>query len=71
MALVPTGTKLGIKFITKDKTSKNHQHDLTYNVVYPDANCNEEYNREIGRRLIYRVHKHIGKDVNSRVFFNF
>ena len=68
VALVFTGTKLGTKFNIKDKTSKEHQHDLTYSVVCPDANCNEEYNGETGRRLIERVHEHSGKDVNSRVF---
>ena len=41
VALVFTGTKLGTKFNIKDKTSKEHQHDLTYSVVSPDHNCNE------------------------------
>ena len=68
VALVFTGTKLGTKFNIKDKTSKEHQHDLTYSVVCPDANCNEEYNCETGRRLIERVHEHSGKDVRSHVF---
>ena len=57
MALVFTGTKLGTKFNIKDKTSKEHQHDLTYSVVCPDRNCNEGYNGETGRRLIKRVHE--------------
>ena len=68
MALVFTGTKLGTKFNIKDKTSKEHQHDLAYSVVCPDLNCNEGYNGEIGRQLIERVHKHSGKDVDSHVF---
>ena len=68
VALVFTGTKLGTKFNIKDKTSKEHQHDLTYSVVCPDANCNEEYNGETGRWLIEKVHEHIGKDVKSHVF---
>ena len=32
------GTKLNIK----DKTSKEHQHDLTYSFAFPDTNYNEE-----------------------------
>ena len=46
MALVFTGAELGTKFNIKDKTSKEHQHDLTQSVVCPDLNCNEEYNRK-------------------------
>ena len=68
MALLFTGTKLGTKFNIKYKTSKEHQPDLTYSVVCPDRNSNEEYNGETGRRLIETVHGHSGKDVNSHVF---
>ena len=68
VGLAFTGTKLGTKFNIKDKTSKEHQHDLTYSVVCPDANCNEEHNGETGRRLIERVHKHSGNDFNSHIF---
>ena len=68
VALVFTGTKLGTKFNIKGKTSKEHKHDLTYSVVCPDANCNEEYNGKTVRRLIERVYEHSGKDVNSHVF---
>ena len=71
MELVFTGTKFnikGTKLNIKDKTSKEHQHDLMYSVVCPDLNCNEGYNSEIGRQLIERVHKHSGKDVDSHVF---
>ena len=58
VALIFTGTKLGTKFNIKDKTSKEHQHGLTYRVVCPDAKCNEEYNGETGWQLIERVHEH-------------
>ena len=40
VALVFTDTKLGTKFNIKDKTSKEHQHDLTWSVVCPDLYCN-------------------------------
>ena len=68
MILVFFGTKFGTKFNIKDKTSKEHQHHLTYSDIFPDANCNEEYNGEAGRRLIERVHEYSGKDVNSHFF---
>ena len=32
----------GTKFNIKDKTSKEHQHDLTYSFAFPDTNYNEE-----------------------------
>lgn len=67
VALVFTGTKLGTNFSIKDKFSKKHQHDLTYSVVCPNANCNEEYYGETGCRLIERFHEHSG-NVNSHVF---
>ena len=35
MQLVYTGTMLGTKFNVKDKTKKEHHHDLTYSVKYP------------------------------------
>ena len=68
VALVFTGTKLGTKFNIKDKTSKEHQHDLTYKVVFPYPNCSEEYNGQTGRQLFERVHEYSGKDVNSHAF---
>ena len=61
-ALVFTGTKLATK------TSKKHQHDLTYSAIRPDANCNEKYNGKTGRRLIERFHEHSGKNVSSHIF---
>ena len=66
--LVFTGTKLHAKFNIKDKTSKEHQCDLTHSVVSPDLNCNEEYNGKTSRRLIEKVHKHSDKDVTFHVF---
>ena len=68
VTLVFTGTKLGPKFNNKDKTSEEHQHDLTCSVVCPDPNCNEGYKGETGSRLTERVHEHSGKDGNSHVF---
>ena len=63
MQLLYTGTKLGTKFDVKDKTKKEHHHDLTYSVKCPMKNG------ETGRRLILeRVNEHSGKDINSHMF---
>ena len=70
MQLVYAGTKLGIKFNIKDKTKKEHHHNLTYNVKCPVKNCLESYNGETGRGVIERVNEHSGKDVNSHMFKN-
>ena len=68
MQIVYQGTKLGTKFNVKDKTKKEHHHDLTYSVKCPMKNCLESYNGETGRRLIERVNEHSGTDVNSHIF---
>ena len=63
MQLFYTETKLGTKFNAKDKTKKEHHHDLTYSVKCPMKNG------ETGRRLILeRVNEHSGKDINSHMF---
>ena len=68
MQPVYTGSKLGTKFNVKDKTKKEHHHDLTYSVKCPIKNCLESHNGETGRRLIERVNEHSGKDINSHMF---
>ena len=52
MQLVYAGTKLRTKFYIKDKTKKEHHHDLTWSVKCPMKNCLESYNCETGRRII-------------------
>ena len=68
MQLVYTGTKLGTKFNVKDKSKKEHHHDLTYSVKFPMKNCLESYNGETGRKPIKRVNEHSRKDINSLMF---
>ena len=68
MQLVYTGTKLGTKFNVKDKTKKEHHHDLTYSVKCPMKNCLESYNGETGRKPVERVNEHSGKYINSHTF---
>ena len=66
--IVYTGTKLSSKFSIKDKTKKEHQHDLIYSVKCPDDTCNVSYNGEIGRRLAERVKDHSGRDKDSHMY---
>ena len=47
-----SGTKLGSKFTKiKDKTIKEHQHDVVYYVKCPERQCSEDYTGETARRL--------------------
>ena len=41
MQLVYTGSKTGTKFNVKDKTKKEHHHDLSYSVKCSKKNCLE------------------------------
>ena len=49
MALVFTDRKFSTMFNIKDETTKDNQHDITYGVVCPDANHDEEHNGKTGR----------------------
>ena len=59
------GAKLGSNFQIKDKTKLDHKHDLLYYVKCPE--CQEDYIREIGRRLHERIRDHSGKDSRSHM----
>ena len=59
------GAKLGSNFQIKDKTKLDHKHDLLYYVKCPE--CQEDYIREIGRRLHERIRNHSGKDSRSHM----
>ena len=60
--IIYTRTKLASKFNIKDKTSKEHKHDLIYKAQCPDLNCDETYIGEIGRRFSERIIDHSGRD---------
>ena len=60
--VIYTRTKLASKFNIKDKTSKEHKHDLIYKAQCPDLNCDETYIGEIGRRFSERIIDHSGRD---------
>ena len=51
-------SKPGTKFYVKDKTKKEHHHDLTHSIKCPIT----------GRRLIERVNEHSEKNINSHMF---
>ena len=47
-----SGTRLSSKFTKiKDKTVKEHQHDIVYYVEFPESQCSEDYTGETARRL--------------------
>ena len=55
-----TWTKLGTQFHIKDKTKKEYQQDLTYNVKCPVDACS--HNWKTGSRLSERVNEDCCKD---------
>ena len=58
-----SGTKLGSKFTKiKDKTIKEHQHDVVYYVKCPESQCSEDYTGETAPRLSERLLEHNGRD---------
>ena len=65
--IIYTGTKLGTNFTVKDKTIKEHQHDLVYEVKCPEPTCKDSYIGEVSRRLGERIKDHCGRDSKSHV----
>ena len=63
--VVFTGKRLTSKFKIKDDISKEHKHNLVYEVKCPD--CNANYIGETGKRLSERANEH-SKDVTLHVF---
>ena len=61
------GTRLSSKFSTKDRTEKQHCHNLVYQVTCPTVTCRASYIGETGRRLGTRAAEHAGKDTKSNV----
>ena len=64
--LVYTSRKLSSFFSLKDKTEKEHKHDVVYN--FNCGECNQQYIGETGRRFGRRVHEHIATDKKSHVY---
>ena len=58
-----SGTRLTSRFTKiKDKTVKEHQHDIIYYVKCPESQCPEDYTGEMAQRLSERVLCRNGKD---------
>ena len=63
-----SGTRLSSKFTEiKDKTVKEHQHDIVYYVKCPESQCSEDYTGETAQRLSERVLDHSGRDAKSHL----
>ena len=63
-----SGTRLSSKFTKKkDKTVKDHQHDIVYYVKCPESQCSEDYTGKAARRLSERVLDHKGRDAKSHL----
>ena len=62
------GTRLSSKFTKiKDKTVKEHEHDIVYYAKCPESQCSEHYTGEMTRRLSERVLDHNGRDAKSHL----
>lgn len=61
------GTPLSSHFNLKDKTNKDHIHNLVYKITCPEATCQQTYVGETGRRLSHRIHEHC-HDINSKIY---
>ena len=66
--VIYTRTKLASKFNIKDKTSKEHKHDLIYKVQCPDLDCDQTYIGKIGSRFSERIIDHTGCDDKSHLY---
>ena len=63
-----SGTILSSKFEKiKDKTVKDHQHDIVYYVKCPESQCSEDYTGETAQKLSERVPDHNGRDAKSHL----
>ena len=63
-----SGARLSSKFTkVKDKTVKEHEHDIVYHVKCPDSQCSEDYTGKMARRLSERVLDHNGRYAKSHL----
>ena len=63
-----SGTRLSSKFTKiKDKTKKEHQHDIVYYVKCLESQCSEDHTGETARRLSERAFDHNGRDAKSHL----
>ena len=63
-----SGIRLSSKFTKiKDKTVKDHQHDIVYYVKCPESQCAENHTEETAGRLSEIVLEHNGRDAKSHL----
>ena len=54
-------------YLSKDKTSFEHQHDLIYYVNCTEPSCRDIYAGEHGCRIIERIKDHSSRDHASHM----
>ena len=62
-----TGTKLGSRFNIKDKIKFQHQHNVVYHAVCPNAKCTSHYTGQTKCRIMKRAKEHQGTDKKSHL----
>ena len=62
--------KLGTKFPTKDKTPKEHLHNVVYHAKCPNKKCKSKYTGETRCRTQKRVIQHNKKDDKSHLLIH-
>jgi len=60
--------KLGSKFQMKDKTKKEHMHNIIYKINCPDSQCQAAYVGQTKSRCQKRLLEHNGRDKSSHVW---
>ena len=68
--IVYTAKKLGTKFPVKDKTPKEHLHNVVYHAKCPNKKCKSEYTGQTGCRTQKRVIQHNSKDKKSHLLMH-
>ena len=65
--IVYTAKKLASKFPVKDKTKKEHIHNVVYHAKCPNKKCESEYTGQTKCRLLKRTIQHNKADKNSHL----
>ena len=68
--IVYTAKKLGTKFPVKDKTPKEHLHNVVYHAECPNKKCKSEYTGETKCRMKKRAIQHNSKDEKSHILIH-
>ena len=68
--VIYTAKRLGTKFPVKDKTPKEHLHNVVYHAKCPNKKCESEYTGETRCRTQKRVIQHNKKDKKSHLLIH-